>query len=185
MIMADTQDDFSQENNAENIKPSIKKNKPTDLPDNEHDEQRMQVEEVIIDLPDVSDIPGQETIHVPPLGMLADTTISSDDEEGVGLFGDDDEDEDTEMIMGTNADVSDQEQDVLDDLEGGMPSEDDQQLSAAKLDDEDFEGVALNEGSLATDVSGDDLDTNAESYGEDNIGLQVDEENSNTSLDKN
>ncbi len=60
-----------------------------DLPDSPHDEERMKPEEVILDLPDVKDIPGQEHIHVPSLGMLADTTISSDDEEGIGLFGDD------------------------------------------------------------------------------------------------
>jgi len=65
-----------------------------DLPDSVHDEERMQPEEVILDLPDVKDIPGQEHIVAPPLGALADTTISSDDEEGKGLF---DDDEDTLM----------------------------------------------------------------------------------------
>lgn len=57
-----------------------------DLPDNPHDEERLQSETAIIDLPDVEDIPGQENIRPMPLGELADTTISSDDEEGVGLF---------------------------------------------------------------------------------------------------
>ena len=42
-----------------------------------------------IDLPDVKDIPGQEYIHPLPLGEIADTTISSDDEEGVGILDDD------------------------------------------------------------------------------------------------
>jgi hypothetical protein len=46
----------------------------------------------------VGDIPGQENIHVPPLGQLADVTISSDDEEdilsGDTLDGDPDEDND-------------------------------------------------------------------------------------------
>ena len=42
-----------------------------------------------IDLPDVIDIPGQEHIHPLPLGEIADTTISSDGEEGVGILDDD------------------------------------------------------------------------------------------------
>lgn len=60
-----------------------------DLSDSPRDQERLQPDEAIIDLPDVKDIPGQEHIHPPSLGELADTTISSDDEEGVGLFGDD------------------------------------------------------------------------------------------------
>lgn len=58
-----------------------------DLTDSASDRERLLPEEVTIDLPDVSDIPGQEHIHVPPLGDLADTTISSDDEEDI-LNGD-------------------------------------------------------------------------------------------------
>ena len=71
-----------------------------DLTDSPSDIERLQPEYTTIDLPDVSDIPGQENIHVPPLGELADVTISSDDEEdilnGDTLQGDPDEDnEDT------------------------------------------------------------------------------------------
>jgi hypothetical protein len=43
---------------------------------------------LIVDIPDVVDIPGQEHITPPPLGELADTTISSADEEGEGLWND-------------------------------------------------------------------------------------------------
>ena len=59
---------------------------PNDLPDNENDSKKLEAEETFIDLPDVKDIPGQEFVHAPPLGALADTTISSDGEEGTGLF---------------------------------------------------------------------------------------------------
>src|SRR3954452_4365022 len=72
-----------------------------DIHDSPQDEEKMRSETVIIDLPDVSDIPGQENIVVPQIGEMADTTISSDDEEGLGLFGDDDADEDTDLVMGT------------------------------------------------------------------------------------
>ena len=58
-----------------------------DLTDSPSDQERLQPEKTTIDLPDVSDIPGQEHVHVPPIGELADTTISSDDEEDV-LNGD-------------------------------------------------------------------------------------------------
>lgn len=62
---------------------------PNDLPDNEGDRKKLQPEETFIDLPDVSDIPGQENTTVPPFGELADTTISSAGEEGDEVFGED------------------------------------------------------------------------------------------------
>ena len=62
-------------------------NEDDDLTDSASDQERLKPEVTTIDLPDVSDIPGQENIHVPPLGELADVTISSDDEEDI-LSGD-------------------------------------------------------------------------------------------------
>lgn len=53
----------------------------TDLPDSSRDAERLQPDEAMLDLPELSDIPGQENINVPPLGELGDTTASSDDEE--------------------------------------------------------------------------------------------------------
>jgi hypothetical protein len=76
-----------------------------DLSDSKHDQERLRPDEATIDLPDVKDIPGQEFVQVPPLGMMADTTISSADEEGEGLFEDDEEDE-TDIVMGTEADIT-------------------------------------------------------------------------------
>lgn len=63
---------------------------PNDLPDSKEDQQKLQAEETVIDLPDVKDIPGQEFVNAPPLGALGDTTISSDDEEGRSVFDQDD-----------------------------------------------------------------------------------------------
>ena len=57
-----------------------------DLRDSGRDEKKMQREDFSIDMPEVKDIPGQEHIQVPPLGELADTTISSADEEGEELL---------------------------------------------------------------------------------------------------
>lgn len=60
-----------------------------DLPDSEKDKVKMQPEEVIFNFPEVKDIPGQENIYVPGLKEMADNSISSGDEEGVGVFGKD------------------------------------------------------------------------------------------------
>lgn len=61
-----------------------------DLPDNQHDTDRMQPASFTIDLPEVKDIPGQEFIQPPKMNSFADTTISSADEEGEGIFEEED-----------------------------------------------------------------------------------------------
>jgi len=70
----------------------------TDLRDSEKDQQKLKQDKATLDLPDVKDIPGQEAIHVPELREMADTTASSDDEEGVGIFGDDDAEYSSERL---------------------------------------------------------------------------------------
>jgi hypothetical protein len=154
-----------------------------DLPDTPHDEERMQVEEVIMDLPEVKDIPGQENILPPQMESFADTTISSADEEGEGLFEDDDTDEDTDLIMGNEADVSKEEQVTLQSAEEDMPTDDNTRLRASALDSEDFEGDPLNEASMGEDVSGGDLDTSGVD-GDDPMEAigEEDEENNTYSL---
>lgn len=129
-----------------------------DIHDSPQDEEKMKSETFIIDLPDVSDIPGQENIVVPNISEMQDVTISSDDEEGLGLFDDDEGDEDTDLVMGNEADVSATERTLLRRADEDMPVEDDPRLRQAELDKTDNEGDILNEGSLATDVSGADLD---------------------------
>lgn len=154
-----------------------------DIHDSPQDEEKMKGETVVLDLPDVSDIPGQESIVVPQIGEMQDTTAASDDEEGVGIFGDDDMDEDTDLVMGNNADVSSTEKTLLQQAGNDMPGGDDQRLRRSGLDKSDDEGEPLNEGSLSTDVSGSDLDTSgvdADDAMED-IG-EEDEENNAYSL---
>lgn len=151
-----------------------------DIHDSPRDMEKMKSETFVIDLPEVSDIPGQENIVVPNLGEMQDVTISSDDEEGFGLF---DDDEDTDLIMGNEADVSATERSLLRKADEDMPVEDDPLLRQAGLDKTDNEGDVLNEGSLATDVSGADLDmagTDADDPME-SIG-EEDEENNAYSL---
>ncbi|MCW3074788.1 MAG: hypothetical protein JWP69_1857 [Flaviaesturariibacter sp.] len=179
--------DNAQPYNEENrSRGDVSANNPTrdkmDLTDSKHDQERLQPEEVTIDLPDVKDIPGQEFVQVPPLGMLADTTISSADEEGEGLFEDDEEDE-TDIVMGTEADISSEEKDMLEKNDTYMPTRDEAYLQQASMDNTDFEGEALNEESFGDVLSGSDLDTGdmPDETRTDALG-QGDEENKSYSL---
>lgn len=149
-----------------------------DIKDSPKDEEKLKPEEVIIDLPDVKDIPGQEFVHPAPLGMLADTTISSADEEGEGLFPEDDEDN-PEMIMGTEADVSREEKEALKRGEDYMPTKDENNLIGATLDSTDFEGEPLNEGSFGTMRSGKDLDIPGEENDDRNEAIGAEDEENN------
>lgn len=154
---------------------------PNDLPDSPEDKKRLEGEEVTIDLPDVKDIPGQEFVHAPPMGMMADTTISSADEEGEGIFNDEDlEDDDDSLTDDSN--VSRTERQMLANTEF-RESGDNDRLQQARLDSTDFQGEKLNEGSFGERQTGSDLDipeetdeTNTEALG------QGDEENKYYSL---
>ena len=61
---------------------------PNDLPDSPEDQRKLQPEDTVINLPDVSDIPGQENVTVPRMESFADVTPASADEEGEGIFDD-------------------------------------------------------------------------------------------------
>ena len=152
----------------------------SDLPDSDKDKRAMEEQEVTFDLPDVSDIPGQENIKPLPMGEMADQTISSADEEGDNLF-DDDIDEDIENDPDSN--VSKQEKEDLRRTADDMPTEDDQNLRRAALDNTDDEGEPLNEGSFKKNISGDDLDVpGADADDADEEIGDEDEENNDYSL---
>ena len=153
-----------------------------DLTDPQRDQDRLQPEETTIDLPDVKDIPGQEFVHPAPFGMLADTTISSADEEGEGLFEEDEEDE-TDIVMGTQADITKIDKQMLETGDDYIPTIDANNLRRASLDNTDFDGEELNEGSFGDQISGSDLDTQEISTEEKSEFLsETDEENSTYSL---
>jgi hypothetical protein len=153
-------------------------NSSEDLQDSPSDAEKMKSETMNMNLPDVKDILGQEHVHEVPLGDLADTTISSDDEEGTDIPGFNDE-QDEDITSDTSVNVSQQEKDLLD--EAGTAIPDDQQLKQARLDNEDQEGEPLNEGSnsysgVDLDVPGAEDDDANEEIGEE------DEENNDYSL---
>lgn len=153
-----------------------------DITDPERDRERLKPEEATIDLPDVKDIPGQEFVHPPQLGSLADTTISSADEEGEGLFEDDEEDE-TDIVMGTEADINRDERRTLERGENYMPTRDEAYLQQASLDETDNDGEELNEKGFGEVQTASDLDTGdmADETRTDAMG-QGDEENKYYSL---
>ncbi len=153
----------------------------TDLPDNPHDEERMKPEEFTLDLPDVNEIPGQEHIHVPRILEMQDVTIASDDEEGVSVFGNDEDDEQENLAEVGNIPSSKFDDNLIETLTD--EDSDDEDLKKAGLDQVDTEGAPLNEGSMTTDVSGGDLDTSGtdEDDAMEEIG-EEDEENNLYSL---
>lgn len=123
-----------------------------------------------IDLPEVNDIPGQENVKPPRLGELADTTASSDDEEGDDVLEQDD-------LLDPNSNVSREERIALARVGGREIDTEDDVLDEAALDSTDDDGDPLNEGSFGRDVTGDDLDIPDAD--------DEDEENSDYSTDKN
>jgi hypothetical protein len=155
--------------------PSIKKagRKKTDLADSLDDKKHLKPDEGTLDLPDVKDIPGQEHVRPLPAGEMADTTISSADEEGAGIL-DTEEDED---INSSDSNVSPVEKELLQQSSESMGTKDDLQLRQAALDKTDEDGTLLNE---KTDLSGKDLDVPGPD--EDEFDEDDDEENNPTSL---
>src|SRR5690349_11573035 len=144
----------------------------TDLPDSEKDKKKLAPDEGTLDLPDAEEIPGQENIHPPK--MSADTTISSDDEEGKGLWNDDNVD------LADDTDVSGEERDLLKKAASSRDSRDEQNLRDATLENTDDEGEPLNE---EVERSGKDLDVPGSEDDDDNEELgEEDEENNSYSL---
>jgi hypothetical protein len=148
-----------------------------DIKDSPQDEKKMQREETEMLLPDVSDIPGQEHIHVPPLGELADTTISSDDEEGKGILDDEEDEEDID----SESDVTDEERQDLETSANVTPGEEDADgLRRASLDSTDDDGDPLNEGSFGDETSGADLDVPGAELDDESEDIGAEDEENNT-----
>lgn len=131
--------------------------------DSASDEERLRQDaSFTIDMPDVADIPGQENVSAAgPFGEMADTTASSDDEEatrdGEDLLADQQED-DLEIVMGTEADVTNEDLHILGPADQDMDLGDDEMPGNSGLDDTDFEGEPLNEAAVDAATTGDDLD---------------------------
>lgn len=154
-----------------------------DIKDSPGDTEKLRQEETTLDLPEVKDIPGQEHIHVAPLGELADTTISSDDEEGADLLDDWNDEDDASIRMGTDADVTRSDRTILETADNFQATEDEDRLRKASMDDTDFEGESLNEAGFGKEQTGSDLDIpNSETDDANEEIGEEDEENNSYSL---
>jgi len=147
----------------------------TDLPESKRDKELLKPDEATFDLPEVKDIPGQEHVRPLPPGEMADTTISSADEEANELL-----DTDKDILIDKNLDVTNPERDLLQRSSESMATLDDEQLNIGDLDKTDDEGEMLNEKS---DRSGGDLDVpgSEDDDANEEIG-EEDEENNSYSL---
>ena len=155
-------------------------NKTADLEDSPKDRKALNPETVTIDIPDINDIPGQENIKPAPMGEMADTTISSADEEGDDIFN---EHFDEDIEGNTDSNVTKEEKEDLRRSANDMPTEDEENLRKASLDNTDEDGVPLNETSFKKNVTGSGLDVpGAENDDEDEEIGEEDEENNEYSL---
>ena len=159
------------------MKTTQKKNNKaaSDLPESKRDKELLKPDKATLDLPEVKDIPGQEHVRPLPPGEMADTTISSADEEATKLL-----DTDEDILMDKELNVSKTERDLLQRSSESMATLDDEQLNAAALDNTDDEGEKLNESS---DMSGNDLDVpgSEDDDADEEIG-EEDEENNSYSI---
>ena len=155
------------------------KDELSDEIDSPHDREELKEVPETVDIPDAHEIPGQEDFNPAPLGEVADTTISSADEEGDEAF---DESIDKEILDSPDSNVSDQEKETLSRTFADMPG-DDENLREAALDNSDDSGDELNEDSFKNNISPSDLDIPGEELddADENIG-EEDEENNDYSL---
>jgi len=136
-------------------------NRNRDLQDSPRDQEKLRSEETTIDMPEVKDIPGQENVRAPRVREMEDTTISSDDEEGAGLLDNlnGEEPDDNFIKMGTEADVTNADVEMLESGDTYYPSHDEDHLVQASMQNVDDEGEPLNEKGFGISMrTGEDLD---------------------------
>jgi hypothetical protein len=138
--------------------------------------EKLAQDDSYIEIPDVSDIPGQEKITnagVPR--AMSDTTIASDDEEGIrdgkDLLA---EDDNVDIVMGTDADVTEEDLTLLGDPDQDMDMNEDELVRKEGLDDTDLDGDPLNEAAVDEASTGEDLDVPEEE--EDDAKKTIDDE---------
>ena len=132
-----------------------------------------------INIPDETEIPGQENITPPSAGEFADQTVSSAREEGDDLF---ENELDKQIMEDPETNVTNQEREDLSRAANDMPG-DDEGLREAALDDTDEDGTLLNEEGLDRSISGDDLDVPGSELDDADEAIgEEDEENNDYSL---
>jgi len=174
---------ITNNNIDDDMAPSQEKTAAKDSSAAQRNKDKLAQDGSFVEIPDVSDIPGQENITsagVPD--EMGDTTIALDDEEGIkkgkDIF---EEDDDVKIVMGTEADVTAEDLELLGDPDKDMDMNEDELIDNAGLDDTDADGDPLNEAATGEDSTGDDLDV--PEGDDDNISDEdADEENKYYSL---
>ncbi len=134
---------------------------------------------ILMDMPEVKDIPGQENIRPPHIREMMDITISSADEEGEGLLDDLNKEDDDDILTGEDSNVSAAEETLLAQADRPVTEEakDRKKLSLDKTDGEDSLNEESDPGDMGSDldIPGTELDDKDEELGEE------DEENNSYS----
>ena len=126
-----------------------------DITDSPEDQKKLKPDQANFNLPEIKDIPGAARSGKSASTLPGDTTISSADEEGDDLLGEDELEGDNEILDDEN--VSPLEKKLLRD--SFDPSYDeDLPVDSLSLDEKDNEGELLEEKGQAKDLFGKDLD---------------------------
>lgn len=131
-------------------------------------------------MPEVKDIPGQENIRPPRFNEMADTTISSADEEGEGILDDLNKEQDQEDAfenLSESTNVTEIEKQLLDQSDRPVTeeTEDIKKMALDETDDED----ELNEKSNPLDM-GEDLDVPGADLDDDDEDIGEEDEENNS-----
>lgn len=156
-----------------------------DIQDSRRDQERMKPVTTIIDMPEVSDIPGQEDVEPLPPGTGRVATPASDDEEGYGVLDDlngspEDaiETDDEQLITDEGSNVTRQERKDLYDSANVTPGDEGaRDLKRAQLTNVDDEGELLEE--RTGQLSGEDLDIPGSELDDDNEERGAEDEENN------
>jgi hypothetical protein len=138
--------------------------------------QKSSDKEIIIDMPEVKDIPGQEHVKPPRMREMMDVTSSSSGEEGEGIL-DDLNKEDDDVILDESTNVTDAEKQLLKktDRPENDETKDLEKMSLDKTDGED----ELNETGDPLDL-GEDLDVPGSEDDDENEELGEEDEENNS-----
>ncbi len=140
--------------------------KLSDIKDSKRDEEKLKQDKATLDLPDVKDIPGQENVTAPDIKEMADTTISSDDEEGLGVLNEEDNNDVTSERLGPASEIDENDLMINED-EDEAEEELDEENEAEEKDDDlnitddpvDPESDVTEDEKIALERSSIDVDT--------------------------
>jgi hypothetical protein len=125
-------------------------------------------------------IVNDEETEIPVNGDIADVDAAADSYTTSGRTNDD------EIVMGTEADVTEEDLKLLGHMDEDMDLNDDEMTNKGGLDDTDEDGDLLNEGKSDIDTTGDELDIPGEDSKKAELNKALgeeDEENDYYSLD--